>query len=133
MFNPTEFVPLGVTQRTTKRAKEKGILTIVLSEKQGKRIQFSESLVKELHIANSVKLGFVKDALVVGIDLPGEDNLFHLKRLGKKKVLYSAPVVHRIAEHMHLDFSACVSYTFYDVEIEEHKNNLIAMFTKEER
>lgn len=133
MLNIESFTPLDVIQKEKEGSLKKGILTIVCSANNGKRLLFSTALVEELNLKDSVKLGFVKDTLIVGKDLPGQRNCFHLRNNGKKKVLYSSPVVQAIAEQMQIDFSGSISYTFYDVEMDEHKSYTIAMFNKEER
>lgn len=133
MLNTKGFVPLDVIQKEKEGSLKNGILTIVCSASNGKRLLFSDTLVEALHLEDSVKLGFVKGTLIVGKNLPGQGNCFHLRNNGKKKVLYSSPVVQAIAEQMQIDFSGSVSYTFYDVEMDEHKSYTIAMFNKEER
>lgn len=131
MFDVKKFVPLCLMQRTTIRTRGKGMLTVISSKNNGKRILLSASLIETLKIKDFIKLGFIDDVLVVGIDLPGEENQYQLRVQGNKRVLYSAPVVSKIAEHMHLDFSDRTCYTFCDVQLEEYNSVYIALFRKD--
>ena len=73
-----------------------------------------------MEIEDEVKIGFIENALIIfpanaEVALP----IFSLKKVGTKKVIYSASLVQEIAEVLQLDFSKRVSYTISDAEIDE--------------
>lgn len=112
--------------------KGNGVLTIVNSKKNGKRIEFLESLYKIFHIEDVVKLGFYENSLLIApvtaeLSLP----IYHLKDVGKKKVLYSAGLVTEIADVLGLDFSERVSMTLSNVEVEDAFGTEVAFVSAE--
>lgn len=73
-----------------------------------------------INFNDSVKIGFLENELVIvptdaNVELP----IFKFKKVGTKKVIYSASLVQEIAEVLQLDFSKRVSYTTSNAEIDE--------------
>lgn len=114
-----------------RNSKNPGIVTIVNCDKS-KRIELSTLLVSELHIENSIQIGFAGNVLVIRACDSMEKNAFILKKHGKKKVLYSSDAVRQIVEQLGLDFKNKVSLTFYDVELVTYENQTVAKFKTEE-
>lgn len=103
-----------------KRTDGQGQITIVNSRKNGKRIELLKPLTDLMEIEDEVKIGFIENALIIFpanavVALP----IFSLKKVGTKKVIYSASLVQEIAEVLQLDFSKRVSYTISNAEIDE--------------
>lgn len=103
-----------------KRTDGQGQITIVNSRKNGKRIELLKPLTDLMEIEDEVKIGFIENALIIfpanaKVALP----MFSLKKVGTKKVIYSASLVQEIAEVLQLDFSKRVSYTISNAEIDE--------------
>lgn len=125
------FLPLNVTERCKTRGNSKGSLTMICSNKNGKRLIISEELAQILELDGSVQIGFVEDNLVLGKHLPGDGNGFLLKRQGKKPVIYSAELVHAIAEKQQIDFANTVSHTWYNPIMDEYENIPVVLFNPE--
>lgn len=103
-----------------KRTDGQGQITIVNSRKNGKRIELLKPLTDLMEIEDEVKIGFIENALIIfpanaEVALP----IFSLKKVGTKKVIYSASLVQEIAEVLQLNFSKRVSYTISNAEIDE--------------
>lgn len=106
--------------QTAKSRKGEGYITIVNSKKNGKRIELLNKLTDVINFNDSVKIGFLENELVIvptdaNVELP----IFKFKKVGTKKVIYSASLVQEIAEVLQLDFSKRVSYTISNAEIDE--------------
>lgn len=101
--------------------KRNGVITIVNSQKNGKRVEILEPLYQVLNFGDCIKLGFYENTILVA---PEKANLqlpvYHLKKVGKKKVLYSSGLVAEIAGTLGLDFSEKVSITLNNVEVENY-------------
>lgn len=106
--------------QTAKSRKGEGYITIVNSKKNGKRIELLNKLTDVINFNDSVKIGFLENELVIvptdaNVELP----IFKFKKVGTKKVIYSASLVQEIAKVLQLDFSERVSYTISNAEIDE--------------
>ena len=114
-FQPPKAIPSA-----RKHKKNSGVLTIVKSKKNGKRIEFPPNFCEQLGIDKKVQLAFDGNALVV---IPETDKpeypVYDLKDNGRKKVLYNAALVEEIVEQLNLDYGTCVSKTLNDVRLEE--------------
>ena len=121
MINLDKFVPLDVADKKKKRGGRKGALTMICSEKNGKRLMLSAELVETLDLGEeqSVQMGFIGKKLVLAKTLPGEANRFELKKAGKKYAIYSSDLVHEISIVQEISFERTVSYTWYKPVIDE--------------
>ena len=103
-----------------KKTDGQGQITIVNSRKNGKRIELLKPLTDLMEIEDEVKIGFMENTLIL---FPANAkvtlHIFSLKKVGTKKVIYSASLVQEIAEVLQLDFSERVSYTISNAEIDE--------------
>lgn len=131
MFSTEGFIPLNNLEKDRKRGGKKGSLTMICSAKNGKRLLVSAELVETLKLADTVKIGFIDNTLVLGKHLPGENNTFRLKKLGKKLVVYSSELVRTIAEKQSINFENKVSHTWYKSFVEEYENSPIVLFKPE--
>ncbi len=106
---------------STSRGKkgETGVITIVNSKKNGRRIEFLPQLCELLSIDEDVQLAFDENSLVV-IPMTEEPEypVFQLKKSGNKKVIYNTALVEEIIKQLKLDYSNCVSKTLDNVKIE---------------
>ena len=129
----SKFVPLKNNGNHCRREGEKrdGFLSIVCSRNNGKRLMLSPQLCKELEIDSSIQLSIMEGYLLVKACNPEDKDAFLLKQQGKKKVLYSAEIVRTIAEQLELDFANKVSYTFFNVKLDEFKGQTVAKFRAE--
>ena len=131
MLDTKNFQPLNVEKNGNKKhGGRKGVLTLICS-KNGKRLMISKELAETLDLVDTVKIGFINDQLVLGKQLPGESNLFSLKKQGEKLIIYSAEVVRLIAQTQKLFFENRVSFTWYEPEVDEYENSPVAIFKPE--
>lgn len=132
MINFNDFEPIKAVNATKKPCNnKKGVLTLISSKKNGYRILIPAMLAKELQLVDEIQIGFVNQSLLIGRCLPKTKNSFPLRRLKNVKfVVYSKSVVKEIADKLDLDFTDKVSFTFYNVELDEWKGNPVAKISK---
>ena len=113
-----------------KRNGKAGVITIVNSKKNGKRIEFLPNFCEQLGIDKKVQIAFEENALVV---IPVTDKpeypVYDLKTTGCKRVLYNAALVEEIIEKLQLDYSECVSKTLSHISLEEWGEIQIAVIS----
>ena len=126
MLNLDKFVLLDVADKEKKRGGRKGALTMICSEKNGKRLMLSAELVETLDLGEeqSVQMGFIGKKLVLAKTLPGEANRFELKKAGKKYAIYSSDLVHEISRVQEISFERTVSFTWYKPVIDETEDGV---------
>lgn len=120
------------------RKSGNGVLSIVNSEKNGNRILFSKQLEEDLCLTNGeiqILASKEKRALLIGAKLPNAQKTYTLRRLkhgdeSSRYVIYNKSLILAIAESLQLDFSECVSHTFYDVQYMEYEDSIIAYVTE---
>lgn len=113
-----------------------GALTIVNSEKNGKRLILSKELEEYLQLTDSIQIAigsnepFILVANSDDIELP-RYKATRLSKENKKSrlVIYNSSLVLEIASKLHLDFSDTVSVTFYETEYIEEDGNVFAKIT----
>lgn len=119
----------------------KGVLSIINADqtKGGARIRFSKQLEEDLDLSDTVQIALADKgtALVIGVDLDATKPMYRLCREKKgntnsRLVLYNTSVVREVTQRMKLDFSACVSVTFYEIEYVEDDGTIAAYIRKEE-
>ena len=132
MIDTKNFQPLNLEETGNKKhGGRKGVLTLICSKKNGKRLMISKELAETLGLTDTVKIGFIGSKLVLGKHLPGDSNEFSLKKQGKKLVVYSAEVVQKIVKTLDLEFNGKVSKTWYKPLLDEHDNSPVAILEAE--
>lgn len=116
----------AVPTNRNSNGKRKGVLVIVCSKKNGKRLEILEPLVNELKLETEVQFGIIDKGLVIGEKLPGITQKCSLKNSKNKKIVYSSALVEEIIEKLGLDFSNKVSQTLTGVELQEYEGKMIA-------
>ncbi len=96
------------------------VLSIVNSNKNGKRIEVSKSLVSQItdDTIPRVSIAVNKDGVAI---IPSIDSNYKLKSSGNKFVLYSTELVREVTKRFNLDFCNCVCQSFTDFEIFEYE------------
>lgn len=128
-----------VRTRQNRKMNQGGYLTIVNSEKNGKRLEVLMPLTEMLGIETEIKIGFYGTSIVISsasnsLKWP----IFSLKTVGKKKVIYSASLVNEVTERLGLDFSLNdgqqkrVSYTLPFCEVKNTNSVEIALISNTE-
>ena len=122
------FIP-SICKGTSKAKSKAGVLTIVNSQKNGKRIVLSKNLMQELDEPKEVQISYGSEAIAIGSDISGNDNYFTLKPQKTKSVIYSSELVKEITELYDLEFVENVSQTFYQVQYQGEETSKIAIIS----
>ncbi|MFQ9697343.1 MAG: hypothetical protein ACLRY5_10990 [Zhenhengia sp.] len=119
-----EDINLSDVERTKSKHSERsigdaGVLTIVNSKKNGKRLSLAGEVIETLQCKEKVQIGLVGKGIAV---FPlGKQDLeeFRLKKEGSKHIIYSGPLVQEITERYKLDYSNRTCITFPKVAYKE--------------
>ncbi len=111
------FVPMKATQKKL-LSTEKGLISIINSKRNGKRLQCSSELTNKLDLEDSVFIVSDGQSIVMSkYPLIENSSSYNLKDGDSgKKILYCAPLVVEISDILGLNFDDCVSRTLSDVE-----------------
>lgn len=99
---------------STQTFGEAGMLSIVNSPKNGKRITLSYDIQEHLNYPDRVQFAFKDGEMAIAEQLPTNGHQFSVRKSGRKGVIYSAALVNEITEMFKLDFKNRVSLTFHD-------------------
>ncbi|MCM3116314.1 hypothetical protein M3610_13495 [Neobacillus sp. MER 74] len=106
-----------------------GVITIINSERNGKRIILSKELMEELLEPELVQIAFSSNEIAIGEEIPNNDHHFNVRKNGAKGVIYSAGLIQEITGLFNLDFSNKVSVTFYQVRYFTQGTSKVAIIT----
>lgn len=111
-----------------KASGEEGICTIVNCEKNGnKRMSLASKLLIAIGNPKEIEVGIMPNGIAIAEKLPIEANMFTVKELGAKKVIYAGALVKEITKEFNLDYSQRTSITFQKVIYDEVKGYKIAL------
>lgn len=116
-FTPTSFESVSHLV-----VSKEAVLSIVCTEKNGKRIAISPKLVLEqLEVEDKVQVAYSagEKAIILAKNLGGKD--YHLHDLANKKVIYNKPLVEYLKKVIGLDFSKVSTHSFTKVDFVEHE------------
>lgn len=122
---------LQINAKQSKK-KEAGLITVVNSQKNGKRVVLSHAVTKLLDLESTVKIALYGNALALSKDSQQITASFKLKDQGRKKVIYSSKLVDEIGLCLPLDFENCVSRTLYGYHYENINGEEILLIYEEE-
>lgn len=121
----SEFTPVK-SKSKAKESTEAGIMSIINSKKNGKRITLSKHLIQKLKVDKAINIALSSNAIVIASADAEIGNEFPFKVSGNKVIIYSADLVNEITMHYGLDFSDCVSKTFYEVTYNKTSTHTVA-------
>jgi len=124
-FTVEDLVP--VQSKLGNRITGAGVLTIVNSVKNGKRMAISSEVYKGLGKPTSAQIGFLTSSIVIGNDLPDDFTTYELKIHGQKAIVYNTDLVKLVTSHFGLDFSERTSITFPKADYQVLNGNVIAI------
>ncbi len=108
-----------------------GVVTIVNSEKNGKRISFSEDAIEHLKNEESIQIGFKDKKLFIYTGLE-EDKYYSIKKQGAKYIAYNSELVKEITKELELDFTERVSITLCSAKYtEDEDGNKLVVVSKQ--
>lgn len=126
----SEFMPVKSTSKA-KASTEAGVITIINSKKNGKRIILAKELVQKIKANGAINIVLANDAIVIASADAAIGNEFPFKVSGNKVIIYATDLINEITDHYDLDFSNCVSKTFHRVKYSKTLTHKVAMITVE--
>ena len=112
------FRPMSSEQTVKKNGTRDGVLSVILSENNGKRLLFSKDLVDTLCVEDEIYISNNGTSIMLCADpMSGNGDPFILKDYaGGRKVLYCSDLVKEVSEILNLDFTDCVCNTITKVK-----------------
>jgi hypothetical protein len=126
-FSIDDLIPVK-TKVVKRMIGEPGVITIINSKKNGKRIIFASAVMDKLGNPSKLQIVFWQNGIVVGAMLPKADQFFPVKESGNKGIVYSGGLVQEITSKFNLDFSERVSITFPKVAYKDMDDQTLAFF-----
>lgn len=129
-FSRKEMAKAKATQKLIPNA---GVLTMINSENNGKRITFNREVQQLLNHPNTIQVGFLDNYLLLGEHLDPEATSYNLKKQGAKAVLYNKALVEEIIERFNIKYTENkVSKTFYEAKCtnDEEGNPIVVVKVK---
>ena len=114
-FDSSKFSP-SKSRSTSRVSLDSGILSVINSKENGKRITLSKELLEKLNNPEQLQFAFANDAIAIGEELLDSETYFYVKTSGKKGIVYASGLVNEITKEFSLDFSDRVCITFYEVK-----------------
>lgn len=111
------------TKNKTRKYSRAGVITIINSLKNGKRITLAKDSMENLNYPDNLQFSFSNDSIVIGEVLPENDNHYNVKKKNSKGTIYSYGLVNEITEQFNLDYNGIVSMTFDDVKYTSFEDN----------
>lgn len=116
--NVTEIIMKAVpcsAKNSTRATSNKGGFSVIKS-KAGNRVTIAKQGYEHLGKPKTLQFAFSNTSVIIGANLPNNDNGFNVKDSNGKAIVYSTPLVTEIAEAFELDFDNRTSMTFGDIQ-----------------
>lgn len=116
--NVTEIIMKAVpcsAKNITRATSNKGGFSVVKAQ-TGNRATISKQGYEHLGKPSTLQFAFTDTSVIIGNNLPNNDNDFNVKDSNGKAIVYSTPLVTEIAEAFELDFDNRTSMTFGDIQ-----------------
>ncbi|EKQ55895.1 MULTISPECIES: hypothetical protein [unclassified Clostridium] len=116
--NVTEIVRTATpcsAKNIIRATSNKGGFSVVKAQ-SGNRATIAKQGYEHLGKPNTLQFAFSDTSVIIGANLPNNDNDFNVKDSNGKAIVYSTPLVTEIAEAFELDFSNRTSMTFGDIQ-----------------
>lgn len=88
----------------------------VIKAQTGNRATIAKQGYEHLGKSSTLQFAFTDTSVIIGANLPRNDNDFNVKDSNGKAIVYSTPLVTEISEAFELDFSNRTSMTFGDIQ-----------------
>lgn len=121
----SEFTP-SVCEQLGRAFGEAGVLSIVNSKKNGKRVSLSRELMEQLANTETVQIGFTDQLIAISEYLGDQYTSYMLRKSGSKSIIYSSELVKQITEKYHLNFTNRTSFTFTEASYKSQGDKKIA-------
>ncbi|MFD2679258.1 hypothetical protein [Bacillus seohaeanensis] len=127
-FNLDDVTPS--ISKTVSRIPEAGVLSVVNSKDNGKRVAIARDVHQKLSEPSSLQIGFMNNCMLLGKQLGDTYTSYPLRKQGAKQMIYSKALVEQITNHFQLDFSNRTSITFHSVTYKKMNDQVIAIISK---
>lgn len=124
---PTLLYRPAQSEQKSKCCGTAGVISLINSKKNGKRLSLSSALLEYLNNPETVQIGLGDDSIVIGEVLESCDLNYTVRRQDSKGMIYAGGLVEEITSTYGLDFSDRVSITFHEVEYMEMEAYPIAV------
>lgn len=120
-MNLLNFKPLEARQKNSNGQQQNGILSVINSKKNGKRLVLSKRMVDELKATTQLYVITDGKCVIFSSSSLMDNSFCYRLRDGDsgRKILYCAPVVDELSKILNLSFEDCVSKTIADAEFAE--------------
>lgn len=95
---------------------EAGIISVINSKNNGKRIMLSTELMDELNWPETVQFGFGDHFILISQYFSPTEPKFVVKNATTKGIIYSSSLVEEVTRELGLDFTDKTSITLHDVK-----------------
>ena len=102
-------------------------VTIISSKKNGKRLELSKKLMKNLGDPSKLQFAYGDDEIAISESIDEDTELFIIKKTASKATIYSSELVREITEEFKLDFEDRVSITLPKAEYKKIGSHKVAI------
>jgi hypothetical protein len=102
-------------KNSTRAISNKGGFSVIKAQ-TGNRITIAKQGYEHIGKPNTLQFAFTDTSVIIGANLPNNNNDFNVKESNGKAIVYSTPLVTEIAKAFELDFTNRTSMTFGDIE-----------------
>ncbi|MDR3596449.1 amidophosphoribosyltransferase [Clostridium sp.] len=95
----------------------------VVKAQSGNRATIAKQGYEHLGKPRALQFAFTDTSVIIGANLPNNNNDFNVKDSNGKAIVYSTPLVREIAEAFELDFDNRTSMTFGDIQYTNSENS----------
>ncbi|GGJ80908.1 hypothetical protein GGR02_003510 [Anoxybacillus voinovskiensis] len=124
-FDFSAFTPFKTKPVT--RTSEAGVLSIVYSKKNGKRVAISPDVIREIGNPKTVQIARSPKAIAISEHLGEWNANYELKTAAGKRIIYSSDLVRHLVDYYNLNFEDRTSITFSDVSYRTHNGKKVAI------
>jgi len=117
------------SKSSSRENTEVGIISIINSVKNGKRISLSKGLMQKLNCPKTIQFSFYDESIAIAENLPNNKGSFTIKEWKKQFLIYSAPLVNEITRTFDLDFEGITSKTFHEARYMNIEETTVAMIS----
>jgi len=114
---------------SSRKSSKAGVISIINSENNGKRISLSKELMQRLNCPKTVQFSFFDDGIAIAEDLPDNEFSFTIKEWKEKYLIYSTQLVNEITEAFDLNFNGITSQTFHKVQYSTFEETPVALIS----
>lgn len=118
----SKYKPSAAVQKTKNANGAAGLLTVINSKRNGKRLEIRKEVAEKLGILDEVAVAYDNNSAILFVPTAEEEvKTFKVRKSGSKFIVYSTQLVDEITKFFALDFTSTVCHTFVDGEYEVYE------------